>query len=298
MSFALAEETGVSIWEASRSGGVPPPLAKEVKRFPEKVTSLAYNLSGDLLAAARPDGTILLLGDQAVTEIGKIKLKGEVTRLAFGPKDSTLAALVPGQGLRLFFHHDHVAHLSWSTHAGAVTSCAYQPDPMSDLIALGMGDGSIVLHKISNTERVSEIVDPERHEGPVTALAWQLGGRELASGGEDGLVRLWDTTKPVPRLIASLTGYRGPVSELAYLEGAALLASGSGDGFVKIWEVNPDQKAERLYEYVKEGAGWYAFDEKNQNLTWQGGSGFLTLPAESLLGSWQAGRRTPGRVLC
>ncbi|HEY3730517.1 MAG TPA: hypothetical protein VGL28_04575 [Steroidobacteraceae bacterium] len=58
-------------------------------------------------------------------------------------------------------------------------------------LAVAGGEGALLL--------LSTLAAPEpprtigRHAGGVLALAWQAGGQQLASSGQDGLVRLWDT---------------------------------------------------------------------------------------------------------
>ena len=76
------------------------------------------------------------------------------------------------------------------------------------------------------------------HTGPVRALVWgQLGDRPvLASGGEDGTVRLWDPATGAEQ--HALTGHDGWVGALAWgqLGDCPVLASGGEDGTVRLWD--------------------------------------------------------------
>ena len=68
----------------------------------------------------------------------------------------------------------------------------------------------------------------------VWSVALSADGQLLASGGTDGMVRLWETG--AGRLLATLEGHSGAVWSVALSTDGRLLASGGADGTVWLWE--------------------------------------------------------------
>ncbi len=74
------------------------------------------------------------------------------------------------------------------------------------------------------------------HTGGVESVAFSRDGKTLASGSDDGTVRLWDvaTHQQIGR---PLTGHTGGVTSVAFSRDGKTLASGSDDGTVRLWDV-------------------------------------------------------------
>ena len=76
------------------------------------------------------------------------------------------------------------------------------------------------------------------HEGPVTALAVveTPDGPMIASGSDDGTIRLWDGRTGAPGPV--LEGHEGVVTALAVVEtpDGPKIASGSSDRTIRLWD--------------------------------------------------------------
>jgi WD40 repeat protein len=74
-----------------------------------------------------------------------------------------------------------------------------------------------------------------RHPGGVRCLAFSPDRKQLASGGGDDVVRLWDVDRG--QLAFALTGHRDTVQAVAFSRDGKRLASVSADGEARLWDV-------------------------------------------------------------
>ena len=111
---------------------------------------------------------------------------------------------------------DYVIDLAWSPDGGDLAAAS----AAGPIRLLAAGDGA-ALHDLPG------------HDGGTNAIAWKAGSRLLASGGQDGAVKLWDGASGQHTATAKLGG--GWVEHLAW--GTNALAAASGR---KLFLVNPD----------------------------------------------------------
>lgn len=145
---------------------------------------------------------------------------GDGKSLAVGDANSclTIYDAATGQSTRsLLAHQDRVSSLAWN---GSVLSS-------------GSRDSTIVQHDV-RADRY--FVRLNGHEQEVCGLKWSLDGCQLASGGNDNRMCIWEMTSASPRF--SATDHTAAVKALAWCPWKSnLLASGGGtaDRTIKLW---------------------------------------------------------------
>ena len=123
---------------------------------------------------------------------------------------------------------------------GAPVKCV-AVHPRGDLLAAGYNDGSLVLWDLETGQPVRRLtghgssVDrcSSGNEG-VHSVAWGGDGARLASGGDDGTVRVWDVAAGCE--LHRLKAPGSKVWSVAWAGDGERLASGESDRTVRVWD--------------------------------------------------------------
>jgi WD40 repeat protein len=84
-------------------------------------------------------------------------------------------------------------------------------------------------------------IRPNVEGASVRAIAVSPTGREIATAGDDGVIRLWDAASF--KMTRALRGHAGAIYALDYWTDGTLLASAGWDGKVKVWDLRGDSKS-------------------------------------------------------
>lgn len=150
-----------------------------------------------------------------------------IRRIMWAPAGCTIAA-PRSDGTIVIWDAEHgTAVRKIVSGEKTVYSVAWSPDGQT--LAVGGDTGDIALWSVRDGQLIGRLHGPSEW---VNTLAWSSTDI-LASGSEDGCVRLWDIAR---RSYRELTGHRGNINGLAWSSDGVTLCSGSGDSNVALWD--------------------------------------------------------------
>jgi WD40 repeat protein len=110
-------------------------------------------------------------------------------------------------------------------------------------------DGAVIAQYDPGTEGVvivdatdGSILDRLPVPGGVTGFAWSPDATLFATGGYDGVARVFDAGSGQELL--ALAGHRGLVGLVSFSSDGTRLVTGGGDGAARVWDVSPEGGAE------------------------------------------------------
>lgn len=126
---------------------------------------------------------------------------------------------------------------TFAGHKGAVWCCRL--DPSGNLAATASGDFSVkVWDAITGKELYAF-----PHQHIVKTLDFSPDSRRLATGGHEGLLRIYELNQPEadPIAVAQLADKKITITKCNWLDNNTVLAAG-GDGGIRFWEVSDEPK--------------------------------------------------------
>lgn len=170
--------------------------------------------------AFSPDGSLVAFGEYEDDDEGE-KRKPQISRI------------------HLFDPVNGIAIRQLDGHQRSITSLAFAPDGAT-LVSAGC-DATMRIWDVKTGRLIRAVKVPDNSWGEkgvnsagVRSVAFSSDGRILASGGEDGDVRIWNPATGAELHI--LRGHDGRVTSLTFSSDNKQLASGSFDQTIRIWD--------------------------------------------------------------
>ena len=250
------------------------------------VRSVAFSPRGDLIASGGDDTSVRLWDARKLRQVAEIPNASSVTSLAFSPTRKPRLVVGRSDGyVDILDGRNLAVKGSFKAHPNAVNSVAFSPDG-SRVVSGGADNkvrvwdattqelighplrghhGEVTSVNWAGTRVVSGSLDGSVREwdvigglpiptaqGKISAVAFSHDGRQIASAGSDGTIKMWnpDTAKPAGQL-GDPAGKPLAVNSLAFnRDGTQIVAgaqvAGAQDGSVRVWDLNNGRGTELL----------------------------------------------------
>lgn len=167
-------------------------------------------------------------------------------------------------------------------HRDSVVAVAFSPtDP--NLLATASRDGKARLWtRPDDSDEWQSVAEFKGHTKPLTGLAFDPGGRWIATTARDWTIRIWDTD--TEEIKHALMGHRAAVNDVAFSPDGRALISASSDNTARLWSL-----AGNTSVHVLQGHG----DSVTRAAFDHGGSYAITASIDGTARIWDVRRGLP-----
>lgn len=144
--------------------------------------------------------------------------------------------------------------------------------------------GQVAVWEVASLKPVCEL---KGHQQSALGLSWHPTRQELATGGQDGLVRIWNTDTGEERAVLSLGTKGAWVEHLAWSPDGQFLAASAGK-ILRIWSIDPGSPPQLAAEVP-------AYMTTISGLSWMPRGGGVVASAYGGAWLWKIGKEKPVR---
>jgi WD40 repeat protein len=209
------------------------------------VQALGWSGGGDLLAIAvngyeRSDGEVVIL-DRSGTKVAALPVEpGQLPQsVSFSPDGRLLATTRRGFSSFVDPKDKNTRIWDWERRKVVNTLNTFASlavfDPTGERIATARyTEGMADVWDAQTGDKVATLAAPAL----VSAIAFSPDGESLATGHDDGTIRLWDTETGTQNMV--LPAHGRDVTKVVFSPDGSKLASSDADGLVRVWALDPD----------------------------------------------------------
>jgi WD40 repeat protein len=206
----------------------------------DMVESLAFSPDGNLLASGS-FAEVKLWRRAAPSPKFTLPVTG-ANVVAASADGRHIAVACEGSAIRVFDADGGKQSGVIASSTSAPRAAGFSAD--GSMLAIASADRGVRVSAVTG-ELLAQTVSPT----DVNAIAWIAGGKQFATAGADGVVRVWQVPK-TPAVTWSapkeLKGHAGAVTALAALPGTAQILSGGADGSIRLWNLSDGQAVRQL----------------------------------------------------
>ena len=266
LAIVQCDQTTIALWDMENQH-----IVETLRGHTDTIWSLAFSPDGTLLASGSEDQTARLWR----VESGECHAiipshSGCIWTVAFSPTDSILGLGGDAGLITLWDFQQQAVRQTLQGHSGHLWSISFTPDGQrlassaedqtirlwlvktgqclrvlqgynnriramaissTGLLACATND-QITLRNLVVEHSVTQL---KRHTGEVYSVAFTPDGNWLASGGNDGIVKIWEVN--TAHCLQSFRAHRGRIFKVLFHPTQPLLMSAGSDGTTRIWDI-------------------------------------------------------------
>jgi WD40 repeat protein/tRNA A-37 threonylcarbamoyl transferase component Bud32 len=246
---------GLRVWQ--------PQTGRLIQPFPSHLgIPTALSRDGRQLAHVAEAGAVRVVDPYSGREIFALRSHDNaITRIAYSPDGARIATASKDRTVKVWTATFEPDVQQLTGHRGEVFAVVYSPD--GKRLASGGADGTIWVREADTGQPLlrlwahstrsvyTEAPDQAGHNVQgTTVLAYSPDSARLASGGADGMIRLWNANSGEP--LKTIRAHDSTVTGVAFSPDGLLLASSSWDKSVKIWEAATGTLLRTLPSHARE----------------------------------------------
>ncbi|ORY77711.1 hypothetical protein BCR37DRAFT_350722 [Protomyces lactucae-debilis] len=216
-SQVIAYKRGKELWRIGESDGA----------FIDHITTF-----GNYICCATRDSQLMVYNSESQELHTQIQLRQDVTVTALLHPPTYLNKIVVANSdgvLQLW--NIRTAKLVFQGDSFGEQITCLASSPVIDVIALGLLDGTVILHHIRANETLMRL----KQEGRVSAISFRTDGKQImATANTEGSIALWNLEKGRIQHVQRMA-HGAAITSMQFLNGQPILATAGADNALRQW---------------------------------------------------------------